>query len=111
MKEHFPFFLQDAPTHVRNSKSANFNQGRNFGFASHGSEERRSFGEPDIPLRVQIDANTALKQKIVNKEFEKKMLETVADCKRRQQEELEQKKIDLLKKDDEKKKAIAQKRK
>jgi len=34
MKEHFPFFLQEAPSHVRNSKSANFNAGRNYGFTA-----------------------------------------------------------------------------
>lgn len=52
MKEHFPFFLQDAPTHVRNAKSANFN-GRNHIFATSASQERRNpAGEPDIPLRV-----------------------------------------------------------
>lgn len=107
MKEHFPFFLQEAPSHVRNSKSANFNAGRNYGFTASAIQEKRSYGEPDIPLRVQLDANTALKQKIVNKEFEKKMLETVAEVKRRQQEEFDQKKAELQKKEDEKQKAIA----
>lgn len=106
MKEHFPFFLQDAPTHVRNAKSANFN-GRNYGFTQSASHDRRSPGEPDIPLRVQLDQNTALKQKIVNKEFEKKMLDILAENKRRKDEEFEQKKEDQRKKDEEKQKAIA----
>ena len=99
MKEHFPFFLQEGSGHVRNAKSAtNFNAGSRL----PNSQERsgRFAAEPDIPLRVQLDPTNAVKQRLVNKEFEKMCLEKIQEHKKLQEEEKAKKIADIIAKEE-----------
>ena len=85
MKEEFPFLLQGVTRNDRTAKSATRVAPINFryfhsSYASPTAQGPRNpfVGDADIPLRVQLDQNSTIKQKIVNKEFEKMCLQLLS---------------------------------